>query len=50
MGVEGRRRYGSIDLDYCWAVAGVFLDVGVVGVEVKSSALTISWRFETLTK
>lgn len=44
--------YGSIDidLDYCRAAAGVFLVVGWVGVEVKSSALTSSLGLVTLTK
>lgn len=31
----------DIDLDYCWAAAGVFLEVGGVGVEVKAFYVTI---------
>lgn len=31
----------DIDLDYCWAAAGVFLEVGGVGVEVKAFYVTM---------
>lgn len=40
----------DIDMDYCWAEAGVFLEVGEVGVEVKALAQAISWELVTLTK
>lgn len=31
----------DIDLDYCWAAAGVFLEVCGVGVEVKAFYVTM---------